>query len=154
MSLFSGVSIGSIGGQADINVLHSNVKCYMGGNDIVGIGTISGNSTNLNIDNSFVQLDLRGENALCAGCYNGTSRLSVRQASARFIGEGAKALAYGSHSENGDFLFDDSDVTVRMKSTYTAETLAPATSFRILNGRVNIKVNDDNVEREIESVGF
>ena len=116
LSIFSGSAIGSIGGNVNINVNHSNVKCHIAGEEIIGIGSLRGESVSFSESNSSVSMDLRGARASGIASFTGSTSLSTKQASLHIVSEGREALAYGGYGKDTSAVFDNSDTYIDIKS--------------------------------------
>ena len=151
LSLFSGTGIGSINGSTEISISHSSIKLFMGGIDLVGLGTMNGEYAKIQIDNGMNNLDLRGEHLSAMGSLKGQSEVTIRQAALRLLGEGKNTLSFGGSSTDCSVLLDDADCNINLKTGFEKDSNAPDDRYRIIGGRCNITINGQKFIRQIEN---
>ena len=154
LSLFSGTGIGSINGSTEVSVTHCSVKVFMGGIDLVGIGTMNGACAKMHLDNGVVNLDLRGEQISGIGSSKGETEVYIHQAALRMTCEGKNSLSFGGDNENCRVLLDEADVLINLKSGLATDCLASDDNYKILGGRCVININGKRFERKIEEKLF
>ena len=150
LSLFSGTGIGSINGSTEVSITHSSVKLFMGGIDLVGIGTMNGESAKMSLDNGVINLDLRGEHITGIGAMKGHTDVHIHQAALRLTGEGRNTLSFGGSTDDCKVTLDDADCLINLKSGLTTDCNAPDEDYRIIGGRCSITINGKPFERKIE----
>ncbi|MBR0133061.1 MAG: EAL domain-containing protein [Lachnospiraceae bacterium] len=154
LSLFSGTGIGSINGSTEVSVTHCTVKVFMGGIDLVGIGTMNGAYAKMHLDNGVVNLDLRGEHLVGIGSVKGETEVYIHQAALRLTGEGKNSLSFGGDNENCKVMLDDADSLINLKSGRPTDSNCPDENYKILGGRCKIMINGVQFERKIDDKNY
>ena len=149
VSLNKGVGIGSIEGSTTISTSQCSCSFTGDGLEVVGFGTIKGERSTINIYNSLAEFDIGGDRSIAIGAMDGQTEADVRIASVRVKSAGKEALAFGGYNENSRIKLTGVDTRVELHNSIGKDTMAPDDAIEIVNGRCKIKVNDEEIERQL-----
>lgn len=149
ISIYKGVCIGSVEGNAKLEAKYSSLKCYAGGSEVVGIGTINGDHSEIDIGDANITVNLRADTSTCAGALNGKTDISIRFSGFKMENGGSKALALGGYSEDTRVELNNVDTSVKLRTTLDRDTFAPEENISIINGRNRFVINGQEREREV-----
>ncbi len=148
LSIQLGSAIGSLEGSASLGVLHSSVKCYLSGSDIVGIGTINGKECHTSVSEAAVIFDIAADNCSAIGALNGTTFFNLSKASMHITSKGSNALAIGGYTGCGRLELSNSDSSINLVSKSDYMNCFKKEQVVISGGRSRFTVNNVSVKNE------
>ncbi len=149
LSVSDGVSAGSMNAPANVKIHKCYIRLVVNGNHISALGTIRGARADINILDSFVEINAGGADSTCIGALNGISDLKFEIASIRIENAGERALAFGGVTGETVADFNDVDTKVRLHNSTGVETYAKDENITMTNGKCSIIVNDVEIERKL-----
>ena len=102
LTLARGAAIGSIGRSSNLDIYKTSAKLFMSGVELVGIGSVGGESSTLSIREASCIINMKGECCSAIAALDGKSEISVETASIRISSCGDQALGIGGFT--GDTL--------------------------------------------------
>lgn len=148
LSIQLGSAIGSFEGNTSMSVLHSSVKCYLSGKDVVGIGTINGKECRTSVNEAAVVFDIAADNCSAVGALNGSTFFNLSQASMHITAKGVNALAIGGCPDSGKINLYNSDSYINLESTSDYMNCFKKEQVVISGGRSRFTVNNTSVMNE------
>ena len=152
MSMSKGAAIGSLTNNADISLYKSSAKIYMGGNEMAAIGTVSGGSGSIYINNANVVVNLTAERCTCAGALDGTTEFKVEKAGYRATANGKRALPFGGFTGDTAASLDNADTLVKIRTEADFRDYLQEENFEIISGRALFVLNDYDIEVKARTV--
>ncbi len=144
-----GVGIGSLDHSADVSLTRSSFRFDLNGNEIVGMGTLKGEHASISLLELSGEMSIRADSSTCMGALGGKSRIYSAFVSVNLHNAGKNALAFGGMSDDTDLVLNNADTRVDLHNLIGVDTNAKQDRIRIINGRINIAVNDKQVKREL-----
>ncbi len=89
------VCVGSINGNADINVRYALLRCSGDGKLLSLVGTIDGEEAQIKLSDLSYEAQLRSDKSTGLGALNGKNSISIDAAAYKYKGIGAEALVFG-----------------------------------------------------------
>ncbi len=143
------VGLGSIKGNVKISILHILFQAFLGGMESVGIGSIKGDDSDVFIENSNINLNIRAPK-LC-GIGGGTINSSVRLIDAGFVIsiQGKECISLGNFARTGKVNVHNCDLVTRIKSALDYDMGAEEDNIKISNARCYFNLNGEEITRTI-----
>ncbi|MCR4937343.1 MAG: EAL domain-containing protein [Lachnospiraceae bacterium] len=142
------VCIGSVEGDADIEISRSAFRFYGGGTCIVGAGSVSGGRVSVFIKNANGSLNLRGDEATGVGTYKGDTDIEVDHASLDITINGRQALSMGGVEKDTVISFNSSDIRSVVHNSLDKDIYVKDEEIKLVNGRHIFFVNDRQINRD------
>ena len=149
LSLSEGVGIGSYSKNAMASIEKTYLKCNGDAKKIVCVGTMLGEAAKVRITDSLVECFTRADYATCLGALDGATDIQVDTASMRMEVAGNQALVFGGYSEDTKVKLTSVDTKVDLHSAGKRDTYAKPENFIVENGRCEIIINDEKLDRDL-----
>ncbi len=149
-----GVGIGSLDGESHVLITKASTHLMCGGNNLTAVGSCTGNKARVEIEDASVDISMRSNNATCLGTLAGVSDLDIRSAGVRMDSMGKNALAFGGVEKETYIRIESSDLRADIHNSLNKDTYASDDDISLVNGRIRIEVNDEEIKREMKIVGF
>ena len=114
MTLARGAAIGSIGRSSNLEIYKTSAKLFLSGVELVGIGTVGGETCSLNFHDSSCILNMKGERCACFAALEGSTDVQIMRASVRLNVSGKEALGIGGFTGDTDLNQDTADVHINL----------------------------------------
>ena len=113
------------------------------------MGTLKGEHASISLLELSGEMSIRADSSTCMGALGGKSRIYSAFVSVNLHNAGKNALAFGGMSDDTDLVLNNADTRVDLHNLIGVDTYAKQDRIRIINGRINIAVNDKQVKREL-----
>ncbi len=140
------VCIGSVEKNAKVDISYSAVKCIANGTEVLGVGTIDGETGELYLHDASLTMDIRSESGTGVGSLHGNSRYIQRYATFRYEGSGDKMLAVGGYTGETYAHLGDSDFNVKLNTKVDVAAEFIHHKIKVHNVRFRYKINGQDVE--------
>ena len=146
------VAVGSIKGNVKVSILHILFQAFLGGMESVGIGSLKGDDSDVFIENSNINLNIRAPK-LC-GIGGGTVNPSVRLLDAGFVIaiQGKECISLGNFTRTGKVNVHNCDLVTRIKSALDYDMGAEEDNIKISNARCYFNLNGEEITRTITQI--
>ncbi len=151
LSVSKGVALGSVFASGKISIRKSSVKLYFTGFELVGIGTVSGDSANINLFDANILLNYRGQRCSAIAALDGFTELYVERIGMRVIGVGDKSLDFGGFSCAMNIVFNDTDINVRLDTSEKIRERMLENQVKIIASRYKLTVNGEEILKSDEN---
>ena len=151
LSVSKGVALGSVFASGKISIRKSSVKLYFTGFELVGIGTVSGDSANINLLDANILLNYRGQRCSAIAALDGFTELYVERIGMRVIGVGDKSLDFGGFSCAMNIVFNDTDINVRLDTSEKIRERMLENQVKIIASRYKLTVNGEEILKSDEN---
>ena len=145
MTSARGTAIGSVGRNSDIRIYKTSTKIFMSGIDLVGIGTLSGESAKIDIREASAIITVNGE--FCSGiaALEGSTDVTVKMASIRLKAAGKQAIGTGGFTGNTDIRQETSDTHVTIDTTVNLDDYVDRGRVSNSNGQFILTLNGEDI---------
>lgn len=137
IAFMKGVAVGSLTGSADIHIFKASTRLYMCGEELVAIGTISGDSANVRLNDGIMNINISAAKCTCVGSLDETTRFSVENAAFRAEAGGENALPFGGLGGDTRVCLTDADATVKMATNADTDKYISTDCIEINGGRTS-----------------
>ena len=144
----NGCGIGSCSGNSSIKIVRCSVRIASDGTDIVCIGSINGEKTDVSLDISGVFLDLNAVRGTGIGALNGRTVLDASSSLVKINAAGDDTLALGGLSDDQLLTFNKCDLKWNVKNATGNDCLASPESLKLINSRCGLIVNGESVDKQ------
>ncbi len=114
LSLARGAAVGSIGRNSSLEIYKTSAKLFLSGIELVGIGSLGGETCRLNFHDSSCILNMKGERCACFAALEGKTDVQIMRASVRLNAGGKEALGIGGFTGDTDLHQDTADVHINL----------------------------------------
>ncbi|MBP0974335.1 MAG: EAL domain-containing protein [Oscillospiraceae bacterium] len=111
-----GAAIGSINRMSCIEIYKTSTKIFMSGVELIGIGTVGGESSKLSLREASCIINIKGECCSAIAALDGRTDLAVERASVRLGVEGKQVFGFGGFTGNTHFTQDTADTHITIDS--------------------------------------
>lgn len=146
ISLMNGVALGSMNGSASVRVHKASLKLNMSGKMLSAIGTISGKTANVLVDDSIVSTNISGFHCTGIGSLEKETELRIESGAFRASVSGETALSFGGKSGDVKAAFINSDASVSIRSKEDTQEIMSKFNIETVGGRSRIIFNGHEVE--------
>lgn len=115
-SMLKAVGIGSLDGNCSAYIHSALATLNILGVSTVGIGTLSGQKSNVEIHEASAHVNVIGDHCAAVAALEGKTNFKLVRAGIHITAEGAKALAIGGFSGNTKVFLENSDSYIRINS--------------------------------------
>lgn len=129
MTTARGTAIGTIGRSNEISIYKTSAKIFMSGVELVGIGTLDGESSKLSLHEASCFVNVKGECCSAVAALEGKSDIYFEQAAIRLTVEGNQSAGIGGFT---------GDTTIKQKGANTHVVLNSAIKAEQCVKRENI----------------
>ena len=141
LNTIKGVAIGSNSANDKITISNSSVKLYMSGREAVGIGTVTGERSEVNVHDASVVMNTHNDRASGCGALEGNTLLKIERASLRIYAKGESVLPFGGFTGETDLAFIDSDTTVKIMTDMKLRDYLEPDRIDVIHGRARVVLN-------------
>lgn len=145
-SLFGGVCIGSMEGSVRANITKSSVKCVIGGNAVVAIGTVEGARSEVHVESAGVALNTRGDQSTSVGALQGNTEVSLHYTGFRVDGRGKGARVFGGGMGETKLSVGNSDALIRIRTNVPVDEVTREKEVKLDDARFQFTINDRDVD--------
>jgi len=139
------VAIGSIEGSSSVHLYSSSAKIKMAGNDVVGIGTLDGERSDIHINDASLIFRIMGDHCSAIAALEGATRFKLSRASLNIAIEGDKVLGLGGFSGDTQFTLTNSSSVIHMLTPVDYKEYINDDDVKISGGRVELFINRQEV---------
>ena len=141
LNTIKGVAIGSNSANDKITISNSSVKLYMSGKEAVGLGTVTGERSDVYVHDASVVMNTHNDRASGCGALEGNTILKIERASLRIYAKGENVLPFGGFTGETDLAFIDSDTTVKIMTDIKLRDYLEPDRIDIIHGRARVVLN-------------
>ena len=116
MTSARGTAIGTIGRSVDIRIYKTSAKIFMSGIELVGIGTLDGETVKLTVNEASCFVNIKGERCSAVAALEGKSDINFEQAAVRLTVEGSQSLGIGGFTGDTRIMQTDANTHVILNS--------------------------------------
>lgn len=145
----TGLLIGSLENNACVSVNKSTLHFYAKSNNMCVMGSLNGDKAVVNTESFGGVFNIMSDKATIFGALNGTSDINVCNASLKLEATGKESLIFGGYDSNTSLNIFNSDVNAVIRSAEAKDTYAPEENINIVNGRIRILANDNEIKHNI-----
>ena len=137
-----GICIGSLRGNAVLDAWSSLVKCSIAGKLVSGIGTLRGESANLDLSEASLILSVNADLASSLGALNGKSITTITNSTFRYNGSGKEVYVFGGRNEDTEASLTNSDTNIELRSELGTISKADEKRIEYVYGRARVQLNE------------
>ena len=137
-----GICIGSLRGNASLDAWSSLVKCSIAGKLVSGIGTLRGESANLDLSEASLILSVNADLASSLGALNGKSVTTITNSTFRYNGSGKEVYVFGGRNEDTEASLTNSDTNIELRSELGTISKADEKKIEYVYGRARVQLNE------------
>ena len=141
LNIIKGVAIGSNSANDKITISNSSVKLYMSGREAVGLGTVTGERSEVYVHDASVVMNTHNDRASGCGALEGNTLLKIERASLRIYAKGESVLPFGGFTGETDLAFIDSDTTVKIMTDMKLRDYLEPDRIDVIHGRARVVLN-------------
>ena len=141
LNTIKGVAIGSNSANDKITISNSSVKLYMSGREAVGLGTVTGERSEVYVHDASVVMNTHNDRASGCGALEGNTLLKIERASLRIYAKGESVLPFGGFTGETDLAFIDSDTTVKIMTDMKLRDYLEPDRIDVIHGRARVVLN-------------
>ena len=149
ISLAQGVAIGSLSGNCHAYVHSASTKLYLTGNDIVGIGTLSGRKSEVAISEATAIFNIHADHCSAVAALEGDTSFKLSRAGMHVAAEGARALAFGGFDGNTELELINSNTSIRLDTYADYKDYISRDNVEISGGRTRVVINGTEIGQGI-----
>ena len=138
-----GAAIGSINRMSSIEIYKTSTKIYMSGVELIGIGTVGGESSKLTLREASCIINIKGECCSAIAALDGKTDLEVERASVRLAVEGKQVLGIGSFTRDTYFTQETADTHITIDSPEVLPERPDEAHLRIISGKFVLSQNGE-----------
>ena len=138
-----GCGIGSVTGSTSLHIGKCALKIRGDGIDIVGAGTVRGSKTELHVNDAALYFTMNGANSTAIGALNGALHAEADSALVKIEAYGEAAYAMGGSTPDQDVSFFRSDVRWEVSNSTGFDCLAKPESFKLVKSRSEVVREQD-----------
>ena len=141
LNTLKGTAIGSDSANDNITISNSSVKLYLSGKEAVGIGTITGETSDVYIHDASAVVNVHNDRCSATAALDGTTGFKLERASLRIYAKGESVLPFGGFTGDTDVTLVDSDTTVKINTDLDLKDYISPERVNIEHGRARIVLN-------------
>jgi hypothetical protein len=145
MTLARGTAIGSVGRSSDVEIYKTSVKVFMSGVELVGIGTVGGESSRLDIHDSSCIVNIKGECCSAVAALDGSTDADIARASIRLSTSGKKALGVGGFTGDTRLHQETADTHITLDTPIDVREYIKPGSMEVIEGQFLLTRNGDDI---------
>lgn len=145
----SGVLLGSLENDASVAISESSVFFYGFGKSVSVIGSLSGDNVKFRTKRVGMEFNVTTDSATLIGSLHGSSDINIVDSAMKLEISGKEALVFGGFRADSVISLIDSDIQAVVRSAIGKDTMAPDENVHIINGRRRIIVNENEIERPV-----
>ncbi len=141
MTSARGTAIGNIGRSNDISLYKTSAKIFMSGIELVGIGTLDGETSKLSLKEASCFVNIKGERCSAVAALEGKSDIVVEQAAVRLTVEGKQSLGIGGFTGATSITQTDANTHIILNSAANAEKFLKRENIDSSHGKFIFTLN-------------
>lgn len=145
MTSARGAAIGSIGRSSKIRLYKTSVKIFMSGIELVGIGTLGGESTQFSIQEASCIVTMKGERCSAVAALEGSTDVLIERASVRLSASGKQALGAGGFTGDTTIRQDTADTHIKLDTPIDIAEYVKPERVIFHEGQFVITINGEDV---------
>jgi len=145
LSLSRGAALGSVGAIGNVSIRKTSAKFYLSGYELVGLGTVSGDSARVELSDANILLNFRGQRCSAIAALDGFTDLRTERIGLRVVGGGDRVLGFGGFSQGRKLHIFDTDTNVRLETSEDISKQISDYPATIISGRYKITVNGEEI---------
>ncbi|EXM38711.1 hypothetical protein RASY3_08380 [Ruminococcus albus SY3] len=143
-----GAAIGSVTGSSKISISKCAFKLRGDGSEMVGLGSLRGETAQVSVDISSLNMDIGGISLTGIGALRGTTRCEIFSTIVKFTLSGVDSLAVGGYSDDTFIRMNRCDAKWDIRNNLDTDCFADEENFRIINGSGRFIVNGKEIIRK------
>lgn len=148
------VIIGSLSGDSQIHINNTSAKFWGGGNHVVGLGTLQGQHTLVELINGSFTFSIRAMECIAIGGHNADVDIDIQYATVDIYTQGKSSYAIGSYTKNAKVGFYECDIQTNVNTNFDSDFGALESNISIINSRSSFHLNGTDIEHETERAPF
>ena len=141
LNTIKGTAIGCDSANSKVTLSNSSVKIFMSGNEAVGIGSITGEKTEVYVHDASLVLKTHDDRCSGVAALDGTTLFKLERASLRVYAKGDRVLPFGGFTGDTDLTLINSDTTVKINTAIKLREYLPPERIEIQYGRARVVLN-------------
>lgn len=150
VNLTRGVLVGSMDGNADVYLHELSFNSFVGGQEMVCAGTVSGDKADIKISNAHFGTNVRSDKLAVMGALYGDTAIDVVNVSISVSASGYKAYALGGIKGSTRAYLENADTQIKLKTEMDGFTSASGDDLTIKDSRFLVTVNGEELKFEQE----
>ncbi len=138
--------IGSLEGEASINLRYSSIKCEAHSLHAAALGTVGGTKASVHAESIHMNIAMSAEALTVFGSLLNESDIALERSAIQIKAEGANALLFGGINGGARFSTTYIDLSAEINTQYEDCYIHENTSLNLTGGKYRLKVN--GVERD------
>ena len=143
-----GTGIGSIGRSCSVDLSKASVKLFMSGIELVGIGTLGGESAVFAVEEASCIVTMKGERCAAVAALEGNTDVSIARASIRFTVSGKQALGAGGFLGETVIRQDTADTHIKLDTQVNIYDHIDPSRVSINSGQFILTLNGEDIIRQ------
>lgn len=148
------VIIGSLFGDACIHINNTSAKFWGGGNHVIGIGSLQGQLTQIELINGSFSFNIRAMECIGIGGQTAQTDIDIQYATVDISTQGKSSYAIGSYANNAKISFYACDIRTNINTNYLSDFGASEEDISIVNSRASFQLNGADIHHETEQAPF
>ena len=141
LNTIKGTAIGCDSANSKVVLSNSSVKIFMSGNEAVGIGSITGEKTEVYVHDASLVLKTHDDRCSGVAALDGSTVFKLERASLRVYAKGDNVLPFGGFTGDTDLTLINSDTTVKINTAIKLREYLPPERIEIQFGRARVVLN-------------
>ena len=138
--------IGSLEGDASINIRYSSIKCDAHSLHAVAIGTLGGRSASIHVESVSVTVNMSAEGLTAFGALINDSDIRLERSAVRIKSEGANALLFGGVEGTTLLTTADIDLSAELSTQFPDCLIREKSDLTVSGGKYRLHIN--GIKRE------
>lgn len=147
LALTFGVGIGSLENNCRLYVQHSALKLFLSGNNVVGVGTVSGQECDISVSEASIIVNIAADNCSAVAALNGRTSFKLSKAGMHITVKGDNAFALGGFGAS-KLQLTNSDSSINLATNTDYSKYISEEDISITGGRSRFTVNDVIMKNE------
>ena len=148
MTAARGTAIGSIGRSNDINIYKTSAKIFMSGVELVGIGTLDGEKTHIDLREMSCFVNIKGERSVALGAMEGKSDIAVTQAGISLTVNGKQALGAGGFTRDTSVRLETTELHISLNTPINVLDYIDRDCTEFVSGQFVLTCNGEDIITE------
>lgn len=148
------VIIGSLSGDAHININNTSAKFWSGGNHIIGIRTLEGQHTQIELIHGSFSFNIRTMEGIAIGGNAEKTEVDIQYAAVDICTQGKSSYAIGNYTGNAKISFYACDIQTNINTNFHSDFGASENDISIVNSRASFRLNGTDIHHETEQAPF
>lgn len=141
MLMATGSIFGSVNGNCKLDINMSSIIMAVSGREIVCLGTIAGDTAEIDLHDSNALLGMRGLRGSTIAAMEGKTKLKVERASLKITSGGQSVLALGGFSDDNEIVLNHVSADIKLDTAVENEKYTDPANYTINNGKFHLELN-------------